>query len=112
MAESPPSGVSLAATGEGRPPIPEPLLPWRGCVAFGLLAVVGAMGPDITPSRYWPNLDHYIPRYVLLALSVGFGLSAVRSGRRLDRVFGIAVLVVGCGMVVHIASACLRITGG
>jgi hypothetical protein len=84
---------------------------WRGLVAIGLLAVVGAMGPDITPSRYWPDLDHYIPRYVALALGIGFGLSAVRSGRRPERLIGVAVLVVGLGMVAYIIEACLRITG-
>jgi hypothetical protein len=73
--------------------------------------VVGALGPDITPSRYWQDLDHYIPRYVLLALSIGFGFSAIRSGHRVDRVFGIAVLAVGGGMVAYIIRECLRIIG-
>jgi hypothetical protein len=103
-----------AAPPPARDPVQPPAVavPWRGLVAFGLLALVGAMGPDIAPSRYWPGLDHYIPRYVLLALGIGFGLSAVRSGQRVDRLFGIAVLVVGLGMVAYIAWACiLRITG-
>jgi hypothetical protein len=72
----------------------------------------GAMGPDITPSPYWPDLDHYIPRYVILALSVGFGLNAVRSGHRVDRVLGIAVLIAGGYMVQYIIRECLRINGG
>ena len=57
------------------------VLHWRGLLAFSLLGAVGVMGPDITPSQYF-DIYHYIPRYVLLALSIGFGLSAVRSGRR------------------------------
>lgn len=32
-------------------------VPWRGLIAFALLAVVGALGPDITASRDW-ELDH------------------------------------------------------
>ena len=87
----------------------KPAVSWRGMVAFGLLALVGAMGPDITPSSYWPNLDHYIRRYVLLGLSVGFGLSALRRGGRLDRLIGLAVLVVGLGMVAHIVLTCLNV---
>ncbi|HEY1376962.1 MAG TPA: hypothetical protein VGF55_09215, partial [Gemmataceae bacterium] len=81
---------------------PKPTIPWRGLVGFGLLALVGAMGPDITPSRYYPDLGHYVPRYVLLALGVGFGLSAVRRGGRVDRLIGIAVLVVGLEPVMHL----------
>jgi hypothetical protein len=88
----------------------KPVVPWRGLVAFGLLAVVGAMGPDITPSPYW-DLGHYIPRYVLLALSVGFGLNAVRRGGRVDRLIGVAVLVVGLVMVAHIVLYCLNVMG-
>ncbi len=91
-----------------RPDSPE-LECWRGGLGFVLLATVGMMGPDITPTVYFPNLDHYIPRYVLLALSVGLGLSAVRSGKRLERVFGLAVLIAGLGMVAYIIRACLRI---
>jgi len=111
MAEAEPPVVPPASPHPPQPPAADVALPWRGLVAFGLLAVVGAMGPDITPSRYWPDLDHYIPRYVLLALSVGFGISAVRRGQRADRLLGIAVLVVGGYMVVYIIRACLRITG-
>jgi hypothetical protein len=85
--------------------------PWWGSVAFALLGVVGALGPDITPSVYWPDLAYYVPRYVLLALSVGFALSAVRSGQRVDRVLGVAVLVVGGGMVAYVIGECLRIAG-
>jgi hypothetical protein len=84
-------------------------LPWRGFIAFILLGVVGSLGPDITPSRKWPDLAYYIPRYVMLALSIGFGLSAVRSKQRVDRVFGIAVVVVGGGMVAYIIRECWRI---
>jgi hypothetical protein len=47
----------------------------------------------------------------LLALSVGFSISAVRSGQKTDRLLGIAVLVVGGAMVAYIAWACLSITG-
>ena len=85
--------------------------PWRGALAFALLAIVGALGPDIVPSPYWPNLNHYIPRYILLAVSVGFTVNAIRSRIRVDRVFGIAVVLVGGCMVVHIAMECLRIIG-
>jgi len=100
MADTEPTPSPLAT--------PEPVI-WRGPLAFALLGVVGALGPDITPSRYYPDLAHYIPRYVLLGLSVGFGLSAVRSRARVDRAFGIAVLVVGICLVVYIVRACLRI---
>jgi hypothetical protein len=93
------------------PPSRGGALSWRGPVAFALLGVVGALGPDITPSQHWPDLDHYIPRYVLLALSVGFGLSAVRYGHRVDRVFGIATVVVGGGLVVYIIKDCLNVLG-
>jgi hypothetical protein len=92
-------------------PVPPAVVPWRGVLAFALLALVGAFGPDITPSGYWPDLDHYIPRYIFLAFSVGFGLSAVRSPQRIDRLFGIAVLLVGGVLVVYIAMECLRIVG-
>ncbi len=111
MAEAESVATPPPAPAPAQPPAPDVAVPWRGLVAFGLLAVVGAMGPDIAPSGYWPDLDHYVPRYVLLALCVGFGLSAVRSGRGLDRPFGTAVLVVGGGMVAYIVRACLRITG-
>lgn len=111
MAEADRAAAPPSAPDPAQPPAADVSVPRRGLVAFGLLAVVGAMGPDIAPSVYWPDLSHYIPRYVVLALSVGFGLSAVRSGRRLDRLFGIAVLVVGLGMVAYIVRACLRITG-
>jgi hypothetical protein len=99
-------------SGATLPPTPTEALPWRGILAFVLLALVGPLGgSDIIPSPYIPNLDHYIPRYVLLAISVGLGLSAVRSAQRLDKVFGIGVVLVGGGMVVYIASECLKITG-
>jgi hypothetical protein len=84
------------------------LVTWRGPVAFGMLALVGAMGPDIVPSVYWPDLSHYIPRYVLLACSVGMGISCIRRGGRIDRLIGIAVVVVGLGMVAYIAKESLR----
>jgi hypothetical protein len=90
---------------------PKSVVTWRGPAAFGLLALVGTMGPDITPSAYIPDLNHYIPRYVLLALSVGVGLSAVRRGGRGDRLIGVAVMVVGLGMVAHIVLYCLSILG-
>jgi hypothetical protein len=86
-------------------------LPWWGSIAFILLGVVGSLGPDITPSRKLPDLTYYIPRYVLLALSIGFGLGAVRSVQRVDRIFGIAVLVVGSGMVAYIIRECWSIMG-
>lgn len=89
-------------------PARDAALPWRGLVAFGMLALVGSMGTDIAPSPYIPDLDHYIPRYVLLALAVGFGLSATRSHRREDRLCGIAVLVVGGYLVVYVARSCLK----
>lgn len=84
-------------------------LPWLGFIAFTLLGVVGALGPSITPSMKEPDPADYIPRYILLALSVGFSLHAIRSKQRVDRTFGIAVLVVGTGMVAYIVRECLRI---
>jgi hypothetical protein len=77
-------------------------IPWKGLTAFVLLAFVGAFGSDITASPYYPNPDHYIPRYVLLAFSVGLGISAVRSSRRMDRLIGVAVLGVGISLVAYI----------
>ena len=94
-----------------QPPVADAAPPWRGLIAFTLLAVVGAMGPDIAPSRYFPDLDHYIPRYIILALAVGFGLSAVRSRRRMDRLLGVPVLVIGGYLVVYIVRWCM-IYGG
>jgi hypothetical protein len=84
-------------------------LPWRGPLAFVLLGIVSVLGPDITPSQYWPDLVHYIPRYVLLAFSIGFGLAAIGSPQRIDKMFGIAVIIAGGWMIVHIATECLRI---
>src|SRR5262249_36320863 len=78
-------------------------LPWRGLAALAILFVVGAIGSDIIPTGKRPEINHYIPAIVLLALSVGFGLSAVRSRQRAERPLGIAVLTVGCGMVAYIA---------
>ena len=78
-------------------------------VAFILLAMVGSLGPDIAPSRYCPDLSYYIPRYILSALSIGFGLNARHSKHREDRLFGIAVLVVGGGVVAYIINECLHI---
>ena len=69
------------------------VLHWRGLLAFSLLGAVGVMGPDITPSQYF-DIYHYIPRYVLLALSIGFGLSAVRSARRLGRHYSLYSIVL------------------
>ncbi len=111
MAGTEPTPSPCREAGPSQVPASDVPLPWRGAVAFGLLALVGAMGPDITPSRYSPELSHYIPRYVLLALSIGFGLGAVRSRLRADKVFGIAVVVAGCGLVAYIAHACLEISG-
>ena len=82
---------------------------WRGALAIMMLGVVGALGPDVTPSRYWPDPEHDIPRYVLLAPSIGFGLAAVRSGQRVDRLLGIAVLLVGGGLVLYIVTECLSV---
>jgi hypothetical protein len=108
--------------GEGDAPMPESEAqpkqqpsqrmswPALGVIAFILLGVAGALGPDITPNEKLPDPADYIPRYVLLALSVGFALHAVRSKQRVDRVFAIAVLVVGVGMVAYIIRECLRIT--
>ncbi len=101
-------GEPTPAASESVQPLTDAGLPWRGPVGFGLLVFVGGMGPDIAPSRYFPDLDHYIPRYILLALAIGFGLSAVRSGRRQDRVLGIAVLAVGGYLVVCIVRWCLH----
>jgi hypothetical protein len=78
-------------------------------VAFILLALVGSLGPDFAPSRYRPDLSHYIPRYILLAPSLGFGLDALHSKQRVDRMFGIAVLVVGGGVVAYIINTCLHV---
>ena len=92
-------------------PIRKESLSWRGLVAFTLLGSVGLFGPDLTPSSYWPDLSHYIPRYILLALSIGFGLHALHSEQREDRMLGIAVLVVGGGVVAYIINECLHIMG-
>jgi hypothetical protein len=81
-------------------------------LGFALLGVVGSLGSDIAPSWYIPELEHYIPRYILLALAVGSGLSAARSRQQIDRLLGIPVLVVGAGMVVYIIKSSLRLIAG
>ena len=98
-----------AQSSRAKTPIPSMTGPWRGLLAFALLSMVGAFGPDIAPSPYWPDLDHYIPRYVLLALSIGFGLAAIRSGERADRILGFAVVLGGGVVVVYIVGECQRI---
>jgi hypothetical protein len=45
----------------------------------------------------------------VLALSVGLALSAICSGQWLDKLFGIAVALVGGVMVAYIALECMRI---
>lgn len=100
--------VSLTTPDSFQASKPVPTIPWSGLLAFGILAVVGSMGPDITPSRYW-TINHYIPRYVLLALSIGFGLSALRSSQRLNRLLGIAVVAVSGVTVAYIVYNCLNI---
>ena len=90
---------------------PKAKVPWRGVVAFALLGAVGSLGPDLTQARYLPNLDFYVRRYVLLALSIGFALSAVCSRVQLDRLIGIAVLVVGMALLTYIIDACLSLSG-
>jgi hypothetical protein len=84
---------------------------WRGWLAFGLLVAVGALGPDISPSRYYPDLDHYLSRYILLALSVGCAIHAIRAGRRGDQLIGLGVLVAGLGLVAHVVRDSLRTLG-
>jgi hypothetical protein len=90
-----------------QPPAANTILPWRGLLGFILLAIVGAMGSDITPSRYYPDLVHYVPRYIILALAVGFGLSAVRSRQEMDLLLGMPVLFLGGFFVVYIVYWCL-----
>lgn len=76
---------------------------WRGAVAATLIVVIGVTAaPDIAPSRYFPNLNHYLPTYVLLAFAMGFGLSAVRSPVRADFLMGVPVLLLGGLLVAHI----------
>jgi hypothetical protein len=65
---------------------------------------------QLTPSRYHGE-DHYIPRYILIAISLLLAVSAVRSGQRLDRVIGIAVLAVSGGLLIYIARAWIFLTG-
>ena len=105
------SEPSPASSGSSQPKVLGFAASWCGIAGFVLLAIVGGMGPDIAPSGYYPDLMHYIPLYVLLALSVGFGLSAVRSSRRVDRVFGIAVLTVGLYMVIYVVTECCKMIG-
>jgi hypothetical protein len=94
------------------PPPPPPLtIPWRGLLAFALIVVFAGHLPWAIPNPYFP-VDYYIPPFVLLALGVGVGLSAARTGKDLDRLLGIGVLVAGGGMVVYIISDCLRIING
>jgi hypothetical protein len=87
---------------------PKLIMSWRGLLAIGPFPLIAMMGPDLTPSRYF-GVEHYIPRYILLALSVGFGLNAIRRGTRADRLIGIAVLVVGVGLIGCVAWDCVSI---
>jgi hypothetical protein len=82
-------------------------LPWRGVVALGLLV---ASRPGLSaPTGYFPNVGHYAVWYVLLALSVGVGLSAARSTGRINRILGVPVVVVGALLCARTAWDCLAI---
>ncbi|WP_149111602.1 hypothetical protein [Limnoglobus roseus] len=63
---------------------------------------MAALGPLLTPINWWPYSEYYVPKYVLLALSVGCGLRAVRSGWWGDRVCGLIALLVGGGTTAYI----------
>jgi hypothetical protein len=53
------------------------------------------VGYPLLPSSYYNDFEGYVPVFALLALSVGFGLSALRAGGKVDRIIGTAVFVVG-----------------
>jgi hypothetical protein len=93
---------------EAQPPKDAPptdwSLTWRGALAFGLLATLGVLGPDLIPSPYFPDFSHYVERVVVLALAVGMGIAALRSSARGDRVIGLAVVIVGLALVLYIAA--------
>ncbi|MCE9532397.1 MAG: hypothetical protein K8T89_14945 [Planctomycetes bacterium] len=91
-------------------------LRWRSLIGLALLGIVGVVGlisPYYLPSTYNPrhDWDHYLLRYALLAFAVGFGLSAVRSRERVERLLGTAVIVTGILLVAYIAWD-LSVTGG
>ena len=86
---------------------------WRGAVAFTVIVVIGmTAGPDIAPSRYWPDLNHYLPTYVLLSFAMGLGLSAVRSSIRADLLMGVPVLLLGGSLIAHILWVSIGILWG
>ncbi|CAN5322249.1 hypothetical protein BH11PLA2_BH11PLA2_00750 [soil metagenome] len=86
-------------------------VPVVGLTAFACLAIVGSMGTDILPTQYYPDLIHYIPRYCVLAISVGCGISAIRSRNRMNRLLGYATTFVGLALTCRIVEFCLRING-
>jgi len=66
------------------------------------------MDYPLLASSYYNDIWGYVPVYVLLALSVGFALSAIRVGGRTDRILGTAVFFVG---LLFFAMAAFRSAG-
>ena len=92
-----------------RPSSPNWSITWRGPLAFGLLTTVQAFGTSLFPNPYIREMEQFLAPAVILALSVGVGIDAVRSKARGDRVIGLAVIAVAGYFIISIAADCLRI---
>ena len=51
--------------------------PWRGVLALVCMFAHAMVGYPLLPSSYYNDFEGYVPVFVLLALSVGFGLGAL-----------------------------------
>src|SRR4051812_34076029 len=97
----------------GTDPLPTASItvPWRGILAVGCLIVVAGLGPSLWASPYVDDFGEYVVRVAFLGIAVGAGVGGMRSRSRLDRILGIAAVLVGGGLAGLIAADCLRILG-
>jgi hypothetical protein len=92
------------------PPAALPV-PWRGAVALACLMVAAAFGPDLWPGSKAPGFGQRVVPVVFLAVAAGAGLNAMRSASPVDRVLGLAAVVIGVVLAAFVAADCLRILG-
>ena len=69
-------------------------VPWRSVVAVTCMLGHGMFGYPLLPSSHYNDFEGYLPVFTLLALAVGFGLSALRAGGKFDRLVGTAVFII------------------